>query len=197
MNTDRFELFDEKSDFEADLDALTSGLQPPDLFLVDVAPSKVETAFTMNIAVNAAVKAKKTVAFFSLAMSKPLLVQRMLCSEGDVDFQKLKNGDLNEEEWARLMCTANRISEAPLHIDDTAGISVLDLSTKARRLKAEHGLNLIIIDNLQMMQASSSKSSDNRQNKTTEISCSLKVLARELHVPIIALSRLSCGVKRH
>lgn len=178
-----------------DLDALTSGLQPSDLILVAARPSMGKTAFTLNIAANVALKAKKTVAFFSLEMSKQQLVQRMLCSEGGIDSQKLKNGDLNEEDWTRLMRTADRISGAPLHIDDTAGISVLELRSKARRLKAEHGLDLIIIDYLQLMQGNNSKGSDNRQNEISEISRSLKALARELNVPVIALSQLSRGVE--
>ncbi len=178
-----------------DLDALTSGLQASDLILVAARPSMGKTAFTLNIAANVALKAKKTVAFFSLEMSKQQLVQRMLCSEGAIDSQKLKNGDLNEEDWDKLVRTADKVSAAPLYIDDTAGITVMELRSKARRLKAEHGLDLIIIDYLQLMQGRSKGGSDNRQQEISEISRSLKAVARELNVPVIALSQLSRSVE--
>ena len=178
-----------------DLDALTSGLQASDLILVAARPSMGKTAFTLNIAANVALKSKKNVAFFSLEMSKQQLVQRMLCSEGGIDSQKLKNGDLSNEDWDKLVRTADRVSSAPLYIDDTAGITVMELRSKARRLKAEHGLDLIIIDYLQLMQGRGRGGSDNRQQEISEISRSLKAVARELNVPVIALSQLSRSVE--
>ncbi len=178
-----------------DLDALTSGLQASDLILVAARPSMGKTAFTLNIAANVAIKEKKTVAFFSLEMSKQQLVQRMLCSEGRIDSQKLKNADLSTEDWEKLVRTADKVSAAPLYIDDTAGITVMELRSKARRLKAEHGLDLIIIDYLQLMQGRSKGGSDNRQQEISEISRSLKAVARELNVPVIALSQLSRSVE--
>ena len=178
-----------------DLDALTSGLQASDLILVAARPSMGKTAFTLNIAANVALKEKKTVAFFSLEMSKQQLVQRMLCSEGGIDSQKLKNADLSTEDWEKLVRTADKVSAAPLYIDDTAGITVNELRSKARRLKAEHGLDLIIIDYLQLMQGRSKGGSDNRQQEISDISRSLKAVARELNVPVIALSQLSRSVE--
>ncbi|ORU01096.1 Replicative DNA helicase (SA14-24) [Anaerovibrio sp. JC8] len=179
-----------------DLDKLTSGLQASDLILVAARPSMGKTAFTLNIGAHVALKEHKTVAFFSLEMSKQQLVQRMLCSEGGIDSQKLRKGELDKTDWSKLVNVANKVAEAPLYIDDTAGITVMELRSKARRLKAEKGLDLIIIDYLQLMQGRSSKgSSDNRQQEISEISRSLKAVARELNVPVIALSQLSRSVE--
>ncbi len=179
-----------------DLDNLTSGLQKSDLILVAARPSMGKTAFTLNIASNVAVYGKEPVAFFSLEMSKEQLVQRMLCAEGGIDSQRLRVGDLNDEDWQKLVNAADRLAQAPIFIDDTAGISVMELRSKARRIKAEHGLSLIVIDYLQLMQGKPSKnSSDNRQQEISEISRSLKALARELDVPVIALSQLSRSVE--
>ena len=179
-----------------DLDNLTSGLQPSDLILVAARPSMGKTAFTLNIAANVAIRAKKTVAFFSLEMSKNQLMQRMLCSEASLDSQKARVGELTNEEWNRLIGMGEIIGKAPIYIDDTAGIQINELRSKARRLKSQHGLDLIIIDYLQLMQGSNTKNSgDNRQAEIAEISRSLKALARELNVPIIALSQLSRGVE--
>ena len=122
-------------------------------------------------------------------------MQRMMCSEGGIDATRLRTGQLDEGEWNKLVETADRLSRAPIFIDDTAGITVMDLRSKARRLKAEHGLDLIIIDYLQLMQGRASKNSDNRQQEISEISRSLKALARELDVPVIALSQLSRSVE--
>ncbi len=177
-----------------DLDKLTSGLQKSDLILVAARPSMGKTAFTLNIAAYCGLHDCK-VAFFSLEMSKEQLMQRMLCSEGGIDATRLRTGQLDEGEWNRLVETADRLSRAPIFIDDTAGITVMDLRSKARRLKAEHGLDLIIIDYLQLMQGRASKNSDNRQQEISEISRSLKALARELDVPVIALSQLSRSVE--
>ena len=178
-----------------DLDKLTSGLQASDLILVAARPSMGKTAFTLNIATYVAVHEKQPVAFFSLEMSKEQLVQRMLCSEGGIDAQRLRIGELEEKDWTRLISAADRLAAAPIFIDDTAGITVMELRSKARRLKAEHGLSLIVIDYLQLMQGRASKNSDNRQQEISEISRSLKALARELNVPVIALSQLSRSVE--
>jgi replicative DNA helicase len=177
-----------------DLDRDTSGLQKSDLILVAARPSMGKTAFTLNIATYAALHGH-TVAFFSLEMSKEQLVQRMLCSEGGIDSQRLRTGQLEDADWDRLINTADRISKASIYIDDTAGINVMDLRSKARRLKAEHGLDLIVIDYLQLMQGRARGSSDNRQQEISEISRSLKALARELDVPVVALSQLSRSVE--
>ena len=178
-----------------ELDHLTAGLQKSDLILVAARPSMGKTAFTLNIAAHVVLRAKEPVAFFSLEMSKEQLVQRLLCSEGRIDSQRLRVGELEEKEWGDLIDTANRLSAAPLYIDDTPGITVMELRSKARRLKAEHGLSLIIIDYLQLMQGRGNKSGDNRQQEISEISRSLKALARELNVPVIALSQLSRSVE--
>ena len=178
-----------------DLDNLTSGLQPSDLVLVAARPSMGKTAFTLNMASYIGLHNLGTVAFFSLEMSKEQLMQRMLCSEGGIDAQRLRTGQLEDEEWTRLVETANRLNNAPIFIDDTAGITVMEMRSMARRLKAEHGLSVISIDYLQLMQGRPSKNSDNRQQEISEISRSLKALARELNVPVIALSQLSRSVE--
>jgi replicative DNA helicase len=178
-----------------DLDRLTSGLQNSDLILVAARPSMGKTAFTLNIASNVAIREKKAVAFFSLEMSKEQLVQRMLCAEASIDSQKLRIGELEDDDWTKLINAADRLSGAPIFIDDTAGISVLEMRSKARRLKVEHDLSLIIIDYLQLMQGSGGKGGENRQQEISEISRSLKGLARELGVPVIALSQLSRSVE--
>ena len=179
-----------------DLDKLTSGLQASDLILVAARPSMGKTAFTLNIGAHVALKEHKNVAFFSLEMSKQQLVQRMLCSEGGIDSQKLRKGELDKTDWSKLVNVANKVAEAPLYIDDTAGITVMELRSKARRLKAEKGLDLIIIDYLQLMQGRTGKgATDNRQQEISEISRSLKAVARELNVPVIALSQLSRSVE--
>ena len=179
-----------------DLDQMTSGLQKSDLVLVAARPSMGKTAFTLNIATYAALHGY-TVAFFSLEMSKEQLVERMLCSEGGIDSQRLRTGRLDQEEWNNLVKTADRISKAKLFIEDTGGIGVMELRSKVRRLRAQQGgLDLIVIDYLQLMQGRASKGNDsNRQQEISEISRSLKALARELDVPVIALSQLSRSVE--
>ncbi|WP_213973911.1 replicative DNA helicase [Tepidanaerobacter acetatoxydans] len=172
-----------------DIDEKTSGLQPSDLILIAARPSMGKTAFALNIAQNAAIRYKVPVGIFSLEMSKEQLVQRMLCAESNVDSHKLRTGKLDEEDWPRLARAMGPLSEAPIYIDDTPGISSLELRTKARRLKAEKGLGLVIIDYLQLM--SGRTASENRQQEISEISRSLKALARELSVPVVALSQLS------
>ena len=177
-----------------DLDALTSGLQASDLVLVAARPSMGKTAFTLNIAAHAAMRGH-SVAFFSLEMSKEQHVQRMLCSEGAIDSQRLRTGQLEGEEWGKLIGTADKLSKAKIYIDDTPGITVMELRSKARRLKAEHGLELVVIDYLQLMQGRSARNGDSRQQEISEISRSLKALARELNVPVVALSQLSRSVE--
>ena len=177
-----------------DLNNMTSGLQKSDLVLVAARPSMGKTAFTLNIATFAAMHGH-TVAFFSLEMSKEQLVQRMLCSEGGIDSQRLRTGTLGDEDWSNLIATADKVSKAKLFIDDTAGIGVMELRSKARRLKAEHGLDLIVIDYLQLMQGRSKGGDNSRQQEVSEISRSLKALARELDVPVVALSQLSRSVE--
>ena len=176
-----------------DLDRMTSGLQPSDLILVAARPSMGKTAFTLNIAQNVGVRQRKTVAFFSLEMSQEQLVQRLLCQIAHIDSQKLRTGQLNsDDEWSRLTDACDKLYESPVYIDDTPGISVAEMRSKARRLKSEHGLDLIIVDYLQLMQG---RNSESRQQEISEISRSLKALARELKVPLIALSQLSRSVE--
>ncbi|MCH4188659.1 MAG: replicative DNA helicase [Megasphaera sp.] len=176
-----------------DLDNLTSGLQPSDLILVAARPSMGKTAFTLNIAQNVGVRQHKNVAFFSLEMSKEQLVQRLLCQISHIDSQKLRTGQLNsDEEWTKLTDACDKLYSAPIYIDDTPGISVAEMRSKARRLKSERGLDLIVVDYLQLM---TGRNSESRQQEISEISRSLKALARELKVPLIALSQLSRSVE--
>ncbi|WP_079932674.1 replicative DNA helicase [Carboxydocella sp. ULO1] len=177
-----------------DLDRLTSGLQPSDLIIVAARPAMGKTSFCLNIAQHAAIKAGIPVAIFSLEMSKEQLVQRMLCSEAMVDQHRLRTGQLTEQDWPRLVRAVGPMAQAPIFIDDTVGISVLEMRAKCRRLKAEHGLGLVIIDYLQLMQGS--RRSESRQQEISEISRALKGLARELNVPVIALSQLSRAVEQ-
>ena len=149
-----------------DLDRMTSGLQPSDLILVAARPSMGKTAFTLNIAQNVGVRQRKTVAFFSLEMSQEQLVQRLLCQIAHIDSQKLRTGQLNsDDEWTRLTDACDKLYESPVYIDDTPGISVAEMRSKARRLKSEHGLDLIIVDYLQLMQG---RNSESRQQEISE-----------------------------
>lgn len=172
-----------------DLDEMTSGFQPSDLILIAARPSMGKTSFALNIAQNAAIRNKIPVAIFSLEMSKEQLVQRMLCSESNVDSHRLRTGRLQDDDWPRLARAMGPLSEAPIYIDDTPAISSIEIRAKARRLKAEKGLGLIIIDYLQLMSGRSN--AENRQQEISEVSRSLKALARELSVPVVALSQLS------
>lgn len=178
-------------------DNITSGLQPSDLILVAARPSMGKTALTLNIAQHVALKENKNVAFFSLEMSQEQLGLRMICSTALVDSQKLRTGRItSQDEWSRIMQAATALYEAPLFIDDTPGITVAEMRSKARRLQAEKGLDLIIVDYLQLMQGSQGRrQAENRQQEISEISRSLKSLARELKVPVIALSQLSRSVE--
>ena len=173
-----------------ELDFLTSGFQPADLVIVAARPSMGKTAFTLNIAQHAAITAKVPVAFFSLEMSKESLVQRMLASEALIDAQALrKGGRALDESMPRLAQAAGILSHAPIFIDDTPGITLLEMRAKARRLKSEHDLGLIIVDYLQLMTGPTGV--ENRQQEVSQISRGLKSLAKELGVPVVALSQLS------
>ena len=177
-----------------DLDNMISGLQKSDLILVAARPSMGKTAFTLNIGGYVSLRGS-TVAFFSLEMNKEQLVQRLMCSEGQIDSQELSTGRVDDEEWYRVAEAGNLIAKASLFIDDTPSISVMEVRSKARRLKSEKGLDLIIIDYLQLMQGRRASNGDNRQQEISEISRSLKSLARELDVPVLALSQLSRSVE--
>lgn len=174
-------------------DTQTAGLQPSDLVIVAGRPSMGKSAFAMAICENAAVNLKKPVAVFSLEMSKEQLVQRMLCSHARVDAQKVRTGYLSHQDWPKLTSAAGKLSEAPIFIDDTPGQSVLEVRAKARRLKMQHDIQLVIIDYLQLMQGMGR--SESRQQEISEISRSLKALGRELKVPVIAVSQLSRAVE--
>lgn len=172
-----------------DLDYRTTGFQPSDLILVAARPSMGKTAFALNIAQTAAVKNGHKVAIFSLEMSKDQLVNRMLCSEAMVDAQKIRTGSLDNDDWTKLARAIGPLSEASIFIDDTPGISMTELRAKCRRLKLEHGLDFIMIDYLQLMTGSGKNES--RQQEISDISRSLKGLAREMNAPVVALSQLS------
>jgi replicative DNA helicase len=172
-----------------DLDDLTSGFQPSDLIIVAARPSMGKTAFCLNVAQHAAIDESKKIAFFSLEMSKESLVQRMLTSEARVDSQRLRRGLLRDDEFPMLARAAGILSSAPVWIDDTPGITLLEMRSKARRLKADAGIDMIIVDYLQLMQGPSN--AENRQQEVSQISRGLKALAKELNVPVIALSQLS------
>lgn len=172
-----------------DFDSKTAGLQKSDFILIAARPSMGKTAFALNIAQNAAVKQKVPVAIFSLEMSKEQLVNRMLCAEAFVDAQKVRTGELDTNDWNKLVEAMGVLSEAPIYIDDTPGISAMDVRAKCRRLKLEKGLGLVVIDYLQLM--SGNGRNDSRQQEISEISRSLKAVAREIDAPVIALSQLS------
>jgi replicative DNA helicase len=176
-----------------DLDHLTSGLQPSDLIIIAGRPSMGKTAFCLNIASHAAIDKGKIVALFSLEMSKEALGLRLLGSEARVDAHRLRTGHLSERDWTPLATAAGRLADAPIYIDDTAALSVLEMQAKARRLKAEHGLDLVIVDYLQLMRGRGSESS--REQEISNISRSLKMLAKDLKVPVIALSQLNRAVE--
>lgn len=179
-----------------DLDFKTSGLQPSDLILIAARPSMGKTAFALNIGDYMAVRQHKNVAIFSLEMSKGQLVRRLFAQEANIDAQKLRNGSLTSSEWDSLVAGADMIGKSGLIIDDTPGITVPELRSKCRRYKLEQGLDIIIIDYLQLMTGSSKRNSDSRQQEISEISRSLKGLARELNVPVVALSQLSRAVEQ-
>ncbi|AYC28399.1 replicative DNA helicase [Paenisporosarcina cavernae] len=178
-----------------DLDRITAGFQRNDLIIVAARPSVGKTAFALNVAQNVATKANENVAIFSLEMGAEQLVMRMLCAEGNIDAQVLRTGALTAEDWRKLTMAMGTLSNAGIFIDDTPGIRINEIRSKCRRLKQEYGLGMILIDYLQLIMGSGN-GKDNRQQEVSEISRSLKALARELQVPVIALSQLSRGVEQ-
>ena len=173
-----------------DLDKLTAGFQPSDLIILAARPSMGKTAFALNLARNAALESGVPVGFFSLEMSKESLAMRLLCAEARVDSQKIRTGFLSRQEAVQMLNAAGHFAEAPILIDDTAGISPLELRAKARRMKADHGLGMIMVDYLQLMTGRQG-SDRSREQEISEISRTLKALAKELDIPVIALSQLN------
>ncbi len=176
-----------------DFDSKTSGLQPSDLIVIAGRPSMGKSALAIGMAEYAGVVEKIPLAIFSLEMSKEQLVQRMLCSHAKVDAHKVRTGYLATSDWPRLTAAAGKLSESPIYIDDSPAISVMELRAKARRLKAHHDIQMIILDYMQLMRGS--LGIENRQQEISEISRSLKALARELNIPIVAISQLSRAVE--
>ncbi len=177
-----------------DLDSMTAGFQKSDLILIAARPSMGKTAFALNIAMKAALQ-NRPVAFFSLEMSKEQLTERMLSTISGVPSQKLRSGALDGDDWDQIVIKSDELSKAKLFIDDSSGLNVMEIRSRARRLKAESGLSLIVIDYVQLMQGSKISNDGNRNQEISEISRGLKTLARELEVPLIALSQLSRAVE--
>ncbi|MFL0248324.1 replicative DNA helicase [Candidatus Clostridium stratigraminis] len=171
-----------------DLDAKTSGFQKGDMVLVAARPSMGKTTFALNLAQNAALRGGKSIAIFSLEMSKEQLAYKLLCAEANVDMLKLRTGDLDDRDWENIARASGPLAAAKIYIDDSAGVSVMEMRSKCRRLKIEHGIDMILIDYLQLMSGSNSES---RQQEVSEISRSIKALAKEMQCPVIALSQLS------
>ena len=180
-----------------ELDSLTSGLQPSDLIIVAGRPSMGKTAFALNVATNAALQSQVPSAVFSLEMSKEQLVQRLLCSEAQVDSSNLRRGYLSESDWPKLTRAAGALSDAQIFIDDTPAMNVLEMRAKARRLQKDKGLGLVVVDYMQLMRGvgSGGRGAESREREISEISRSLKALAKELHVPVVALSQLNRAVE--
>lgn len=179
-----------------DLDYKTAGLQKSDLVLIAARPAMGKTAFVLNIAEYMALHSKSTIAIFSLEMSKEQLIKRMLSMNSHVDSQKIRTGSLEDTDWDRLVGSVRKIGNSNLMIDDTSGITVQELRSKCRKLKIEKGLDLVIIDYLQLMSGSGRRRGDNRQQEISDISRALKIMARELNIPVIALSQLSRAVEQ-
>ncbi|MDO7906189.1 replicative DNA helicase [Paenibacillus sp. JX-17] len=178
-----------------DLDKMTAGFQRNDLIILAARPSVGKTAFALNVAQNVAIRAKETVAIFSLEMSAAQLVQRMICAEANLDANVMRTGDFKgDDDWSKLTMGIAALAEAEIYIDDTPGVTVADIRAKCRRLKKERGLGMIVIDYLQLIHGRGK--GDNRQQEVSEISRTLKQIARELEVPVIALSQLSRGVEQ-
>ena len=178
-----------------DLDNMTTGFQNSDFVLIAARPSMGKTALTLNIAENVAVRQHKHVAIFSLEMSREQLINRVLSMNSHVDSQKMRTGQLEEADWSNLIESADVISRSGLILDETPAITVAEMRSKCRRFKKDFGLDLVMIDYLQLMSGSGSRNSDSRQQEVSEISRSLKALARELNVPVICLSQLSRAVE--
>jgi replicative DNA helicase len=178
-----------------DFDMQTAGLQPADLVIVAGRPSMGKTTFAMNLAEHAAIKSKQPVAVFSMEMPADSLAMRMLSSLGQIDQHRLRTGKLNDDDWPRLTSAIALLNEAPLFIDDTPALTVTELRARARRLKRDHGLSLIVIDYIQLMQGSG-KANENRTTEVSEISRGLKALAKELNVPVVALSQLNRSLEQ-
>ena len=179
----------------ADLDDKTAGLHGSDLILIAARPAMGKTAFALNIAAHAAIRENVPVAVFNLEMSKDQLVNRMLCMEAMVDSNKVMTGKLDEDDWSKLAGVVGPMSDAGIYIDDTPGISITEIRTKCRKLKMEKDIGLIVIDYIQLIQGSGSRKNGSREQEIAEISRSLKILAKELNVPVIALSQLSRAVE--
>jgi len=179
----------------AELDYKTAGLHGSELILVAARPAMGKTAFALNIATNAALRGNAPVAIFSLEMSKDQLVNRILCSEAMVDSNKVRTGKLEEDDWVKLAGAIGPLSESEIYIDDTPGISVMEIRTKCRKLKMEKDIGLVVIDYLQLVQGSNKRGAS-REQEISEISRSLKILAKEINVPVIALSQLSRAVEQ-
>ncbi len=176
-----------------DFDVITAGLQQSDLIIIAGRPSMGKSALAACIIEHVSINQELPVAIFSLEMAKEQLVQRILCSHAKVNIHKVRTGFLSQSDWPKLTNAAGKLSEAPIYIDDTPGISALELRAKARRLKSRYSIQLLVLDYLQLMRGSSN--SENRQNEISEISHSLKALARELSIPVIAISQLSRAVE--
>ncbi len=178
-----------------DLDELTAGFQPGELIIIGGRPGMGKTAFALNIAQHVGIEMKEPVAVFSLEMSKEQLVMRMLCAESMVDSSQVRKGFINRQDWPKLTSAAGRLSEAPIFIDDSSGLTVLEIRAKARRLKMEHrGLSLVVVDYLQLMRSRGNL--ERREQEIAEISRSLKALAKELKIPVVALSQLNRAVEQ-
>lgn len=193
------ELYSKKADLTGlstgfrDLDKMTAGLHPGELTIIAARPSMGKTAFSLNLAQAVAVRQKRTVAYFSLEMGKESVMMRMLSSESKVSMSEIRNGRIQDSSWPRLIQSAGLLSEAPLFIDDTSGISPFEIRARCRRLKAKHGLDLVMIDYLQLMDLKLRVES--RERAVSEISKNLKVLAKELQIPVVALAQLNRGVE--
>ena len=179
----------------ADLDYITAGLHPSDLIILAARPAMGKSAFVLNVATNAAVRANVPVAIFSLEMSKEQMTNRILCSEAMVDSNKLRTGKIEDNEWTKLAEASGTLSSSQIYIDDTPGISIMEIRAKCRKLKLEKNIGLVIIDYLQLVQGSNKRNAS-REQEISEISRSLKILAKEINVPVIALSQLSRSVEQ-
>jgi len=175
----------------AELDKMTDGLHAAEMFVIAARPSMGKTALAMNIGEHVALEAKMPVAIFSLEMSSQQLVQRLLCSRARVNLQRVRDGFLSERDFPNLTAAASKLAESKIFIDDTAGLSILELRAKARRLKTQHDIQLIVIDYLQLLRSTSKRAQDNRQLEIAEISSGVKALAKELAIPIIVLAQLN------